>query len=178
MHWKEKKRRTEDDVNTELNRACLKPSDRMPSEWKKSGWMGRVSGAKSKPLLIVRGSPGCLMSLAVFIRAGHAKRRSLFTFWASFLIPVWALGKCCWYHRDQKPGAADKQGGGECREAVRVTEIGLCCWAKPNNSDLHTPKVKPKQSCRTGGRGHQEGVTGLMWRNAGGPEWLARTTVL
>lgn len=75
----------EDDVNMELSMTCLEPSDKVSSEWE-SDCIGRVRGAESKPLLIGRESPGCLMSPTMFIRVIHATLRSLFTFSACFPV--------------------------------------------------------------------------------------------
>lgn len=72
------------------------------------------------PNFLFSASPCCLMSLAVFIGAECAKLISLFTFWASFSFQG-VLGKC-WYHRDQKHGAADKES--------RVT-AGKGHWDRP-----------------------------------------------
>lgn len=74
-----------DDINMELNMTCLEPNDKVSSEWE-SDCIGMVRGAENKPLLIGRESPGCLMSLTMFIRAVRATLRSLFTFSACFPV--------------------------------------------------------------------------------------------
>lgn len=84
----------------------------MPHEWK-SGWVGRVSGEKSKPLSIVQVSVQwkscCLMLPAVAIRAECAKHGSVFTLEASFLIPG-GFGKMLLVSQRSKTRAADKGG--------------------------------------------------------------------